>query len=103
MNYSPSTSLECKMHQSTTFRETVIAEGDVPNNPVRCPQCQGEDIVLYGYERFAYTAWLVNGEEVRTENCDTGEQTVEAIDCQRCAIRFRLMEKSEYELQSLSL
>jgi hypothetical protein len=79
------------------FRTEILAASKVPTNPVRCPLCSCEDLVLYGQVAFPHRetrkGGIVIDKVTDTEIAENFE--LASMDCLGCSVRFEIQSDAE--------
>jgi DNA-directed RNA polymerase subunit RPC12/RpoP len=82
------------------FQDELILAAGIPDDPIRCPRCQGGNINLKGFLRRDFEDVWEEGQSVA---CTLGDeallQEVEVVECRDCHIRFVIISRRLYELE----
>jgi hypothetical protein len=79
-------------------QERHIPARDFPQDPIRCPECQKQNLTLYGTLEKDYKETWESGENVDSTVGDTVVHQVTGIDCNDCGIRFHILTTEMSEL-----
>jgi hypothetical protein len=82
----------------TGYREQPIAAVSVPTDPIRCPRCKGQTLVLKGNVTRGFEERLEDGLVVEQQFVDFLERETSVIDCIHCKISWQVMTEAEVEL-----
>lgn len=82
----------------TGYRERTIAAASVPTDPIRCPQCKRQNLVLKGNVTRGFEERVEDGVVVEQKFVDVLERETSVIDCISCKISWQIMTEAEAEL-----
>ena len=85
------------------FREEAIAASCVSSDPIRCPRCKGQTLVLKGNVIRAFEERLQDGNVVEQKFAEALERETSVIDCIPCKISWQVMTEAESELTAKNL
>jgi hypothetical protein len=86
--------------RSAPFRSEIIPAHQVKINPVVCPRCGGNDLMLFGQMSFPHHEVMEAGVITSKETDWNVKENFEllAIDCLRCEVRYHIQSDENFLL-----
>lgn len=78
----------------------ILQASKVVIDPLRCPHCKGQDLVVYGQLSYPHEEVWKNGQVIEKKtNWEIKENfALEAFDCLQCLIKFHIKSDTEVDL-----
>lgn len=86
---------------ATRYVKTEILQASkVMADPLRCPNCQLQDLTIYGHMSYPHTEVWEKGQAIeRTTNWDVKENfELSSFDCNHCQVSFLIKSDDEVDL-----
>lgn len=83
-------------------REVTVSTEDVPDDPLRCPQCEGQNLVLIGTLQKDYQETWENGKKISSSAGEDLFHEVDVMECNDCGVRYYIITEEVAELMRLN-
>jgi hypothetical protein len=83
--------------RALAFQTQIIPASKVPNDPVRCPNCDSPNLLLYGKVVYPARLTIVDGKE-SDQSVDLSAKNnfeVDVIECLKCSVRTEIQPDAE--------
>jgi hypothetical protein len=84
------------MASKAFVRQEIVKSESLDPEDLRCPRCNGNDVIIYGFERRPRVDSIVGGEvEASYVDGESSDFSVERLDCLPCSTTFLIVDQDK--------